>query len=131
MGINIFWDEQHSDIVHLVIDGGWTWDEFYRAMRIMHGQMDKSSHEKIQFIVDMRNGQTLPQNVLSRMREISNQHHPKSDKMVVIGAGDFPKLLFGIMEKLLPERMNHVSLVETIEEAYEIVLERRTQAVDG
>lgn len=129
MGINIFWDEQYSHIIHLVIKGGWTWDEFYRTINEMHRQMDDSPHQKIQFIVDMRNGQMLPQDMLSRMRQVGSKSHPKSAMMIVVGAGNFPKLLFGIMEKLLPERMKLIHLVNTLEGAYEIILEQELQWV--
>lgn len=125
MAINIIWDEQFTYIIHLVVEGSWTWEEFYQAMKEMHQQMDVSSHENIEFIVDMRAGNMLPKNILTHMRSVSSRRHDKSGIMVVVGASRFPQMLFDIMAKIVPDRMDKVHLTETIEKAYEIIFEKR------
>lgn len=127
MGIRVSWDEQYTHIIHLTVTGAWLWDEFYTAMNLMHKEMDASPHGKIDFIVDMREGQILPQNILTRMQQVSTHHHPKSGTMVVVGAGAFATMLFSIMAKLLPQRMQYVHLVDTTDEAYTIILEKNAQ----
>lgn len=127
MGITIKWDEKYSHIIHLNIRGSWVWQEFYAAMEKLHQELDVSPQEKVDFIINVRDGQMLPQNFIPRMRRASSQRHAKVGTMVVVGARRFPKLVYSIMAKLLPDRMETVHLVDRMDEAYKILLEQASQ----
>jgi len=127
MGITLSWDEQHSHIIQLSVNGSWTWEEFYNAMSAMHKEMDASEQTTVDFILDLRNGNKMPSNLLSNMRQVSNRKHPKSGRMIVVGAGRFAELMFDVMGKVLPERMKQIDLVETMEEAYELIAAKTPQ----
>jgi hypothetical protein len=128
MSFSIKWDEKYSHIIHLNIRGSWLWDEFYAAMEKLHDEIDASSHEKVDFIVNIRTGQMLPQNFIPRMRKASSQRHSKAGTMLIVGARRFPKLVFSIMEKLLPDTVEDVYMVDTMDAAYEILLEQHSQS---
>lgn len=118
MGIELAWDEQLTNLIHLKVSGFWTWIDFHAAMDKMYVMMDESEHDKINFILDMNKGNLLPKDMLTRMQHIGSNSHPKSGAMMVIGAGSFVRMLFNIMDKLLHERMLHIQILAGMDEAY-------------
>jgi len=117
MGILVDWFAPQSNILCMTVTGSWTWDEFHIAMSTAYELMDKAAYDHVDYLLDLRQGQTLPSNILSRMKNRSQSQHPKSRNMVVVGAGSFPATMFSIMEKIVPQRMAHITLVATLEEA--------------
>ena len=117
MGISVQWFAPGTNIISFTIDGKWVWDDFQGAMKTAYEMMETSHYAYVDFILNMENGNNLPSNILSRMKNISQRHHPKSRDMVVVGAGRFPEMMFGLMAKIVPERMQHVKLVSTMQEA--------------
>jgi hypothetical protein len=117
MGIEVLWHAADSNVIRMVVEGGWTWEEFYTALAEAHALVEASPYGAVDYIIDMRHGQTLPQNVLSRMKRVCQNRHPKSRKMVVVGAGRFAVMMFEAMEKIAPKQMQQIRLVRTMEEA--------------
>ncbi len=126
MSIDVKWLSPESNIIRLTIDQRWSWSDFFSARQQMYDLMDKSDHQDIDYILDMRNAPTLPENVLSQMRNLGQKHHPKSRHMIVVGANRFIKTMFDIMQTLTPSRMEHITLVQTLEDA-EATLKRKYQ----
>ncbi|MEQ8676362.1 MAG: hypothetical protein RLP44_10550 [Aggregatilineales bacterium] len=117
MGISVQWFAPGTNIISFTIDGKWVWDDFQGAMKTAYEMMESAHFEYVDYILDMRNGDALPSNILSKMKNVSQRHHPKSRDMVVVGAGRFPEMMFGLMMKIVPDRMKHVKLVSSMDDA--------------
>ena len=128
MGIQVAWNTPDTNIILFSIDDKWTWDDFYGAIRGAHEMMDASAYEHIDFILDMQNGETLPSNILSRMKSVSQNRHPKSRDMVVVGAGRFPEVMFRMITKIVPDRVQHIQLVSDFDEALQHLQMRHAEA---
>lgn len=124
MSIKVDWLSSESNIINLTITGSWTWSEFFTAREQMVDLMEKSDFENIDYILDIKNAPALPENVLSQMRTIGQNHHIKSRHMVVVGANRFIKTMFDIMRTLTPDRMQYITLAQNEEEAVEILNEK-------
>ncbi len=68
-------------------------------------------------MVDVQQGNMMPDNVLSHMQRVSRGHHPKSNRMVMVGANAFVRAMYGIMDRMMPDRTRTVFMVKTMEEA--------------
>lgn len=121
MSIHINCDKEYTCMIHIVVTGRWTWNDFYVAMDELHQQLDVSEHETVNLILDIRDSNYLPQYLLSNMRQVSFQRHPKSGMMIVVGADRFPRMMFETMRMLLPEQMQSIHLLDTIDEAYKLI----------
>ena len=115
MAIQITWMDSQQRCIHIRAEGGWTWSEYQQVMQDMHLMMDASPHEKIDFILDLSRSTLFPKDMLSKMKR--NQSHPKSHKMVVVGAGMFADTLFKLMESIARERMQRIKLCKNMDEA--------------
>ncbi|MBX3084973.1 MAG: hypothetical protein KF716_25285 [Anaerolineae bacterium] len=127
MGIAVEWTMSEANVIAMTVEGKWTWDDLSGAMNAAHDMMDATSYDAIDFLLDMRHCDILPSNILSRMKHVSQHHHPKSRDMVVVGAGRFADTLFNLMERIMPQRMQHIKLVQTLDEAHQYF--RQTQAM--
>jgi len=119
MGIAVEWSISEVNVIEMTVEGKWTWDDLSSAMKTAHDMMDVSTYDEIDFLLDMRHCDILPSNILSRMKHVSQHHHPKSHDMVVIGAGRFADTLFSLMERIMPQRMQHIKLMQTLDEAHQ------------
>jgi hypothetical protein len=124
MSINAEWLNPGSNIISLVVAGKWTWDEFYSARTAMHAMMDESAHTSIDYILDMSHAPLLPTNVLSHIRNMDRQRHPKSRHMVVVGANRFITTMFDLMNKMLPDGKRSVSMARTRDDAVGLLKNR-------
>ncbi len=124
MGIQVEWLAPDTNCIYLTVEGSWTWDDYRVAMSTAHEMLDKVPYEFVDYILDLRQAPTLPSNILSRMKNVSRNQHPKSRNMVVVGAGRFPEMMFGIMEQIMPQRMTHITLVATPDEALALLQEK-------
>jgi hypothetical protein len=117
MGIIVNWYAPQTNVINLTIEGKWTWDELSSAMRTAHEMLDTTQYDFVDYILDMRKGDTLPSNIMSRMKTFTQNQHRKSRNMVVVGPGSFVITLFNLMTRVAPQRMQHIKLVKTMEEA--------------
>ena len=117
MSIKTKWLGENSNIILLSVEGAWTWQDYQIAMEDMYRMMAESDYDKIDYILDMSNAPILPDNVLSRMQKVSQNKHPKSGHMVVIGVNRYIKLLFDLMKNIVPAHMKFISISTTIEDA--------------
>jgi hypothetical protein len=124
MSINVEWLSPGSNIVKLIVDGRWTWDEFYSARTTMHAMIEASTHTTIDYILDMTHAPLLPTNVLSHIRNMERQRHPKTRHLVVVGANRFITTMFDLMNKMLPSGIQNVSMVRTLDDAVRLLKNR-------
>ena len=129
MGIIVEWYAPNTNVISLTVDGKWTWDEFNTAMRTAHQMLDATPFDFVDYLLDMRQGDKLPSNVMSRMKSFSQHQHHKSRNMVVVGANAVIITFFNLMTRVSPQRMQHIRLVKTLEEARKYLGQSRQPAL--
>ena len=124
MGVMSTWDNEVKTIIRVDFEGEWTWDEFESAQHELKERLDSVDH-KADIIVVLGTG-TVPQGALAKFSTIVTTPafaHPNAGLLAIVGANDFTKTLADIFAKLHQREAKKVTLVCTIEEAYEALIE--------
>jgi hypothetical protein len=115
--ITVEWDSPDSNIICYTVAGKWTWDEFYSALNRARALMAQSPAAKVDFIVNMQHGSTLPSGAITHFSRLARVPHTKSDRMVLVGVNRFIKTFFDVFGKIYPARMHKIFIAQSVEEA--------------
>lgn len=119
MTIHVTWDNAEQNTILYTVNGHWTWDELTEALGQGRALMDSVSHERIDFIVDMTDGNTLPSITLYHFTRLSQAPHSKSGLMVMTGVAPFIRALLDLLGRYqgVGARAKAIMTVATLEEA--------------
>jgi hypothetical protein len=125
MGITAVWDNDEKTIIRYIYDGSWTWDDFYTAFGQAYKMIDTVNH-RVDIIVDVRMSSLLPQNALSRGRQLSTSTHTNQGRTIVVGANALMRSVSNIFNKVYTKAADDlkISFVRTMEEAHDQLLHR-------
>lgn len=118
MSVHVEWYPQRHDILHLEIEGDWTWDEMRLATDKLYVLLDNSSYP-VSLIYDFRNAGRLPRNTLSGIRSLNRNPHPHSACTCLVGLNTLYRMILEVFGKLYGQFVNPhgVHLFVTLEEA--------------
>jgi hypothetical protein len=126
MGIRIKWDDSGRVPEHTVIfwefDEAWTWKEYsQRAQEAYEWQMQ--SPKAIHTIVDMRRSRgVFSGDALSSIVRGIRLVPTHRGTVAVVGANRFIAMLEPIVRRLVPDLAAYYNLVDSLDEAYELIL---------
>lgn len=129
MGIIVEWYAPNTNVIKMTVIGKWTWDELNTAMHTAYQMLDATPFDFVDYLLDMRQGDKLPSNVMSRMKSFSQHQHHKSRNMIVVGANAVVITFFNLMTRIAPQRMQYIRLVKTMEAAQKHFGESRKPAL--
>ncbi len=97
----------------------WTWDDFHQAFKTQNEMLDGVSHPTVHIMVDVRKSQLMPKggSLLSGMRKLSVQKHPRQGHTVIVGAKGVVAAMSNLMTRLMGEHRQELHMVDTMEEA--------------
>src|SRR5262245_38696735 len=97
----------------------WAWDDFHEAFKVQSEMLDSVSHTQVHILVDVRNSQLMPKGgtLLSGVKKLDGQKHPRQGHTVVVGAKGIVAAMSNMASKLLGEHRQEFHLVDTMEEA--------------
>ncbi len=129
--IRVDWADENKNILLFTFVSEWTWQEFNAAGSLSMEMMGTVNHPVIQ-ILDMRQAQALPKNVLSNGRKaIDRKPHPNLEKVIVVGINGYFNAIYRAFEKMLPaswiDKWN-LAFVDTLVEAVEQAQQDLTQS---
>src|SRR5262245_50437159 len=126
MPIQVNWDDESKTIIHVNVEGDWTWDEFYQSLDQGGALLDSANH-RVDFIVHMENSKTMPMGALNHGRKIMTMDHPNRGLTVYTGDTGLMKALLQIGRRMEPEAVEKYdhAFTPTDEDARKIILERR------
>ena len=122
MGIELYWDNDEQTVMLAEVQGAWTWDDLYEALRKVKRISDKSP-VVLGAIIDLTHGTAFPGG--SPFSATAHGHGKRVIKMgeggkgpiAVVGAAPFFRKAFGMLLSLDREKLSHITFVDTLEEA--------------
>ncbi|GAB4477144.1 MAG: hypothetical protein Kow00124_20050 [Anaerolineae bacterium] len=128
MPIIVSWANDARTIILEEYGPSWTWEEFLGISAQEHQMMDQVGH-RVDIIADARNT-SLPERALELFPEIVRQaatsSHPNAGLYVVVGASRLIRTFITLYTRIYPEHGSSIRLVESIEEAYRIIVGSRS-----
>ncbi|HVU11257.1 MAG TPA: hypothetical protein VHD90_08265 [Phototrophicaceae bacterium] len=123
MSVSVHWDNDEQSVLHYVVAGHWTWDEFYDALAEARQMIDASSQQRIHAIIDISEGSLFPKNALLHLRRLSVDTPTKMQfgTTVIVSKNLFVKSLMDVMSHLNPDATNNFQLMATLEEARKLI----------
>ncbi|MFO7322013.1 MAG: hypothetical protein DIU68_009790 [Chloroflexota bacterium] len=119
MAIHLDWDDEHKRLILVRVDGRWTWGELERSLENAISMMDSVSH-KVNFIIDIRNGQMDLGSALGQIQKAATPETHRNEGMkVVVGANRMIRSLYGAYRALIQSmgKDQEFHFADTIDEA--------------
>ena len=85
MGIIIEWDDDEKTILRQVYNGLWTWQEMDAMLSQAYQLIEVVGH-RVDFIVDIRKSNFVPDNFVSGIGKAERKLHPNQGVVVLVGA---------------------------------------------
>ena len=120
MGIAVTWDNPQRTVICFDFRDHWDWDDLYAASDQATAMLDTVNHT-VHFIMDLRQANKIPGDLMAHAERIAGGHHPRRGKMIVVGANRLLRTVGGGLRKLFPDATRNVVFARDLEEAYEII----------
>jgi hypothetical protein len=122
-------DDEKTAILCTYREENWTWDDFYRAFQTQKTMLESVPHTNVHVIVDVRKSHLMPKggSLLSGIRKLGDQKHPQQGHTIIVGATGMVAAIARMLGKLLGEHRQEVHMVDTMEQAYELLARIKKQ----
>ena len=127
MGIQLKWDDSgrvpEKTVIYWAFGESWTWTDFAQCVEEAYDWQMQSVPKTIHTIADMQEGKGMfAADAISSITYSIKHVPPNRGKVVVVGASRLLKLLEPIIRRLVPQLSAAYVLVDSLDEAYELVL---------
>ena len=126
MPVSAYWLNDEQTIVQYDFEGRWTWDEFYpeyqKALK-----MERSVTHRVDVVMDFRQSKSVPPSALTHMRKITDNQPDNIGLSVFVTTNPFFNVMYTAGVRFYPKMKDYFVIVETIEEAHEIIQAARKQ----
>ncbi len=128
MTVHISWDNNTQTTIRMEFVGEWTWDEVHRALAKNVEMLDSVDHS-VNAIVDLSKSMGAPTLVLTQLRSIVQNRHPRSNMTVLVGANDMLMTFWKIFLQAYGRitRSNRYSYAKTVAEARDLIAAKTEQ----
>ena len=111
-------DENKTAILCTYNQEGWSWEDFFTALQQQKALIESVSHPKVNIIVDVRKSSWLPKggSLLSGMRKISSERHPRQGQTIVVGARGMVASIASTLSKMMGSSRIEMHFAPTMEE---------------
>jgi hypothetical protein len=125
------WFNEEKTIIlceYLALD--WDWNDFHDAFQRQKAMIDSVTYPKVHVIVDTTRSNWLPKggSLLSGMRKLTDLKHPRQGHTIIVGAKGLLAAVANTITKLMGKHRQEIHLVDTLEEARQLVATFPTQA---
>lgn len=118
--LKIEWGDESRRYVYTRFPSEWMWQEFHEN-RLQYEEMLSSVRHRVDFIADLTDTVSVPNNMFANIVNIFNQRLANEGYTIVIGAAQFIQVTFNMFASILPSVRRIVIFVDSMEEALEIV----------
>jgi dihydrofolate reductase len=130
MAIDLYWDDDNLTTLLCIFDGRWTWNDLHATMKTIKQITDDLPHE-VSAIIDVRKGAHLPEGMFSvqsleRAKQLVELGEGGTGQILVVGANPIIRTIFEAVSRLDRNAVTNVQFVESIKQAREYLLKRRT-----
>ncbi len=125
MVVHYYLDERDSTIIRLVLDGQWTWAEYFVVLEQILTHV-RSKDTMFDCIVEGRMG--FPGgSALSQLNHVVRQLPPNIGVIVVVTSNSFVRTINQILFQISKRAQSIGSVADTIDQAYAIISARRIE----
>lgn len=115
MQIDVSWVNQAQTILLIAASGDWQWHDLSDALQRAHTLMDTAAGP-VDWIIHNQDG-NMPDNWLIYGRRLAKLSHPKTNRMVFVGATYFMRSMVGIFTRIIPRLGQRMQFADTLDEA--------------
>jgi hypothetical protein len=126
MGIRIEWEDEGKTVIRHIYEGVWTVEDYYALIDANYRQIDSVNHQ-VDIINDLREMAGMPPNMVPAIKYAARKAHPNEGINVFVASPTYIKVLIDMINKAVGEA-TEVIHVGTLEEAYELIAQHRSQA---
>lgn len=126
MGITANWTDNSQTIIRYDFEGHWDWDMFYPVYEQVI-TMAKSVDHRVDVVLDLRENNTFPKNVIMHIKNIADKRPKNMGKSILVTENRFALSLFRVARHLNHRIDKYFRIVPTFEEAYAIIERDRQQ----
>ncbi|MBN1563022.1 MAG: hypothetical protein JXA10_04240 [Anaerolineae bacterium] len=117
----VCWDNEDRTVIRTEAVSDWNWDDFVSQIMGAYAMM-YTVHHTVDVIADGLGGWTLPPgDMMGRLRSVRGERPPNMGRLVLVNANPFVRAVVGIMGKVYPEDAAMTHLVDTIDDARELL----------
>lgn len=130
MGVQVDWDSSDQNpeksVIYWTFAGDWTWDQFAEADVRAYEMSLEMTPTVIDVLVDMRASNRIPfSGAIGYFSRSIRRSPPNRGAVLIFGAGGIVKALEPVLRRLNPGYSDGYHLVETIDDAYQFLEQRR------
>jgi hypothetical protein len=132
MTIHLRWDNpDDKSVIWYDFDADWTWDDLYLQSEAAHKMRDTVPH-RVDTILDMSKVEAsgIPRSAVTHFKNIAQIQTAYSEQVIVITKDRFIRTLFRATEKLSVPMQESFHMVDTHEEAQEVLNGLRASSTD-
>jgi hypothetical protein len=121
--ITVSWLEAKPSVILATFPvEGWTWQDLTQILKKQYALIDSVDLPVVDVLVDVRNSDFMPkaQSLLSVVRAVLRERHPRQGKLVIVGASTFILSVAKVVSRLSGGELK-LYLVASMEEAYVIL----------
>lgn len=118
MGVTARWWDDHRNIAYYELRGQWTWQEMWQAIYEM--REISADQDRVDVIVDVREGGIVPSQALQHMRKMVMTRPPNRGIVVIVGTSRAVRSIVSMARPLLPRTMRF-DVVDDVSQALNIV----------
>ncbi len=122
MPIRVGWGHATETRLFVQMIGVWTWEEYQSAVREIQRALDEKE-EKIAVIYNFADSRRIPDHPLQHLSKLVRNWNPDKAVVLVIGVPLLMRTVIDILSRLYPQKMKHIHLLETMDEAEALLTE--------
>jgi len=118
--IQVEWGNVEKSVVLWKFSYPWVWEDFYSAQRTVDAMMN-SVTGYVDNIFLTTEEQRIPKDAIMHFRNIVKQQHPRSNRIVVVGAKPRLAMLLNVIFGLIPSARLQFRYVTSLDAAYALL----------
>lgn len=120
MSIELKWEDEAKTILRHTYKGAWTVEEFYRAVDESRALLLEVGHP-VDLIIDMREGPNPPRGIAPAYQYADRKVPPNQRLIVMVDPSEYMRTFNRVVEGIAPRASQNRHVVETIEDAHELI----------
>lgn len=121
MPIPIVWEDTQHRVMRHVYPARWTLED-YQALLERSAKLIRGINHRVHIIVDRRQSQTVPSNILSLVRYAETLVQPNQGAVVYVQAADFTRTILHAARRIAPLATGQLHHVDTLPDAYRVIM---------
>lgn len=127
MSIQIIWEDKQKSVMRQVFSGRWTVEEYRRSVEKTQKLLKGLPHT-VHIIVDLRESEGTPSNILSAARFADAQMPDNLGMVMIVNADAFDRTIVSMAERIAPRLLHQHSYAHTIDEALARIAQTQSKA---